>query len=73
MLSDLWTLDLESLDEYLTPEEQKAHKKAAKVLDTASPVRQLRFTDDDEITTIVLTLASTATGSPGVLTVRVDT
>ena len=34
---------------------------------------KLRLTSEDESCTVILTLAQTATGSPGVLTVRVDT
>lgn len=61
------------LDADVSPEEQEVYEEAAKILESTSPVRQLRITDDNEITTVVLTLGSTATGSPGLLTVRVDT
>lgn len=62
-----------SLDEYLSAEDQKAHKKAAKLLEGAGPVRQLQLKDDDEICAVLLTLARTETGSPGILSVRIDT
>jgi hypothetical protein len=73
LLSDMTNIPAGSLDEYLSVAEQKAHAKAAKLLEAAGPVRQLQLKDDDEICAVLLTLARTETGSPGILSVRIDT
>ena len=73
LLSDMTTIAVGTLDEYLSAEDQAAHRQAAALLEGASPVRQLRLTDDDESCTVLLTLARTGTGSPGILAVRIDT